>query len=206
MTGLELRLRESLSSERIEDISIEQLTQSVSQLIAQTYIMVGYQTYNERDIGILAAKLSSDLRESYAYLTFPEVSLCFELGAKGTFGDYTGVNLRTFARWLKSYKTSDLRYHAVVERERERRQNALPPAGYPLERLYPARVYQSLQERGLIHDTPEEKRHAMSLFAHWRPPGHLPISEDYRLTMVRQQAMAWLLRRYFDGLIAKEKA
>lgn len=44
-------------------------------------------------------------------------------------------------------------------------------AGYPLERLYPARVYQSLQERGLIHDTPEEKRHAMSLFAHWRPPG-----------------------------------
>ena len=27
-------------------------------------------------------------------------------------------------------------------------------AGYPLERLYPARVYQSLQERGLIHDTP----------------------------------------------------
>ena len=79
-------------------------------------------------------------------------------------------------------------------------------AGYPLERLYPARVYQSLQERGLIHDTPEEKRHAMSLFAHWRPPGHLPISEDYRPTMVRQQAMAWLLRRYFDGLIAKEKA
>lgn len=53
---------------------------------------------------------------------------------------------------------------------------------------------------------PKEKRHAMSLFAHWRPPGHLPISEDYRLTMVRQQAMAWLLRRYFDGLIAKEKA
>ena len=53
---------------------------------------------------------------------------------------------------------------------------------------------------------PEEKRHAMSLFAYWRPPGHLPISEDYRLTMVRQQAMAWLLRRYFDGLIAKEKA
>ena len=101
MTSLELRLRESLSSERIEDISIEQLTQSVSQLIAQTYIMVGYQTYNERDIGILAAKLSSDLRESYAYLTFPEVSLCFELGAKGTFGDYTGVNLLTLAESLQ---------------------------------------------------------------------------------------------------------
>lgn len=57
MTGLELRLRESLSSERIEDISIEQLTQSVSQLIAQTYIMVGYQTYNERDIGIFGGQV-----------------------------------------------------------------------------------------------------------------------------------------------------
>lgn len=126
MTSLELRLRESLSSERIEDISIEQLTQSVSQLIAQTCTSwSATRRTNERDIGILAAKLSSDLRESYAYLTFPEVSLA-ELGAKGTFGDYTGVNLRTFSRWLKAYKTSDLRYHAVVERERDRRQNAPP--------------------------------------------------------------------------------
>ena len=206
MTSLELRLRESLSSERIEDISIEQLTQSVSQLIAQTYIMVGYQTYNERDIGILAAKLSSDLRESYAYLTFPEVSLCFELGAKGTFGDYTGVNLRTFSRWQNALPPVSEAYKEERELAFLRKVFQQYKAGYPLERLYPARVYQSLQERGLIHDTPEEKRHAMSLFAHWRPPGHLPISEDYRLTMVRQQAMAWLLRRYFDGLIAKEKA
>ena len=82
MTGLELRLRESLSSERIEDISIEQLTQSVSQLIAQTYIMVGYQTYNERDIGILAAKLSSDLRESYAYLTLPRGIALLRVGGE----------------------------------------------------------------------------------------------------------------------------
>ena len=115
-----------------------------------------------------------DLVELSPYFTLPEVSLCFELGVKGEYGEFMGD------------------------------QYAHP---HPLaERLYPARVYQSLQERGLIHDTPEEKRHAMSLFAHWRPPGPLPVSEDYRLTMVRQQAMAWLLRRYFDGLIAKEKA
>lgn len=109
------------------------------------------------------------------------------------------INTHTLTRWLKAYKEErELAFLRKVFQQYK--------AGYPLERLYPTRVYQSLQERGLIHDTPEEKRHAMSLFAHWRPPGHLPISEDYRLTMVRQQAMAWLLRRYFDGLIAKEKA
>ena len=217
-----------MEGDRICDHTADSLLSCASSLLRQSYALAGFKMPETADLAILTSKLASDLAELYPYLTLPEVSLCFELGVKGEYGEFMGINMRTFSRWLKAYKTSDLRYHAVVERERDRRLDALPPvseaykeerelaflrkvfqqykAGYPLERLYPARVYQSVQERGLIHDTPEEKRHAMSLFAHWRPPDHLPISEDYRLMMVRQQAMAWLLRRYFDGLITEEKA
>lgn len=50
----------------------------------------------------------------------------------------------------------------------------------------------------------ETPRHEpLRLLATTGSPAH---QRDYRLTMVRQQAMAWLLRRYFDGPITEEKA
>ena len=36
--------------------------------------------------------------------------------------------------------------------------------GYPLDRLFPSRVYRSLQERGVIHHSRAEKLYALSLF------------------------------------------
>ena len=177
----------------------------------------------EEDMLIIAAKLCSELQESFPSLTFGEVSLCFELGAKGEYGEFMGLNMRTFARWLKAYRTSELRYRAVVERERGR-QVALPPVsaeynrmcetrmlqriyshyrkGYPLERLMPARVYRILQERGAIADSPADKRAAMARCAGWKPLGRLPMDEETRQRRIRSEAMTLLLRRYFDGLVS----
>ena len=215
-----------MEAERITDIPLESLSLRLSSLIMETYVLMGYQTYNDKDVAVLSAKLAADLRESHAFLTFGEVSICFELGAKGQYGDFQGINIRTFTRWLRAYQTSDLRYRAVVEREQARERLALPEvseaykdererafllrvfqqyrAGYPLERLYPSYVYQALQRRGAIRDTPADKRHAMSLFACWKPSSGLPISEDTRQAIIKQRAMAWLLKRYFDGLIKKQ--
>lgn len=80
-------------------------------------MLVGFAPPKENDIALLTTKLPADLQESYPSLTLPEVALCFELGAKGEYGDFMGLNLRTITRWLKAYQTSDLRYRAVVERE-----------------------------------------------------------------------------------------
>ena len=100
-------MRMAFQTPRITDIMPKDLTDFASAQIIQCYIIVGYLTYNEKDISILAAKLCSDLRESYPYLHRGEIVICFELGAKGEYGDYSGVNLRTFCKWLKAYKTSD---------------------------------------------------------------------------------------------------
>ena len=226
MSDLELRLRDSLKENKIKEMPFEELSRGVTRLIGETFALTGFHTYSGNDIGILSAKLAADLRESHAFLTFGEVSICFELGAKGQYGDFQGINIRTFTRWLRAYQTSDLRYRAVVEREQARERLALPEvseaykdereraflrrvfqqykAGYPLERLYPSYVYQALQRRGAIRDTPADKRRAMSLFACWKPANGLPISEDTRQAIIKQRAMAWLLKRYFDGLIKKQ--
>lgn len=217
------RARQVFEEQRVESYTSDVLLTRVSQLLRQTYVMVGFQTPDENDLAIITAKLTSDLFESYRYLTFGEVSLCFELGAKGEYGEFMGLNMRTFSRWLKTYKTSDFRYRLVVERNRKQ-QAALPPVSeaynrereeqmlqnvyryyrenYPLDRLMPARVYRILQERKLITDSPADKRAAMAQFACWKPSGMLPMDEETRLHFIKTQAMTVLLKRYFDRLIA----
>ena len=120
------RMRMAFQTPRITDVPPKELTEFVTNQIIQCYIMVGYQTYNEKDISVLAAKLCSDLRESYSFLRCGELVICFELGAKGEYGDFSGVNLRTFCKWLKGYKTSDLRYRVIKQIEQEKAMKALP--------------------------------------------------------------------------------
>ena len=76
-------------------------------------------------MAVFTAKLAADLRENYSYLTLDEVSFCFELGAKEEYGEIMGINLRTITKWLKAYKTSELRYRAKLAVEAQKK--ALPP-------------------------------------------------------------------------------
>lgn len=225
--SLEIRLQRAINDRRVITYCPEELLPAVNRVLLQTYVMVGFTPPKENDVALLTTKLASDLQESYPYLTLQELSLCFELGAKGEYGDFMGLNLRTFTRWLKAYQTSDLRYRAVVEREQAKAQAALPSiseeykeqreraflnrvfehyrSGYPLERLYPARVYLSLQARGIICDTPQAKRDAMHQAAGYKPAGNLKIDEDTRKVLIKQRAMEILLKRFFDRLIEERK-
>lgn len=117
--SLEIRLRQALGDRRIAAYSVEELLPAVNTVLLQAYVLVGFTPPKSADVALLTSKLAADLQESYPFLTLRELSLCFELGAKGEYGDFMGLNLRTFTRWLKTYQTSELRYRAVVERERQ---------------------------------------------------------------------------------------
>ena len=72
--------------------------------------------------------------------------------------------------------------------------------GYPLDRLFPSRVYRSLQERGVIHHSRAEKLYALSLFKNYRPTSRLYMPEEARQAIINSKAMAWLLKREFDAM------
>ena len=217
------RMRMAFQTPRITDVPPKELTEFVTNQIIQCYIIVGYLTYNEKDISILAAKLCSDLRESYPYLHRGEIVICFELGAKGEYGDYSGVNLRTFCKWLKAYKTSDLRYRMIKQMEQEKEVKALPAVSreYNEEKMnlliirrfheykncpdleipLASILYQDLQSRGFIRNSLEQKLNAMAQFSRWRPQNTLHISEDDRQAMIKLKAQEWLLKQYFNSLV-----
>lgn len=217
------KMRMAFQTPRIIDMTPRDLSAFITSQIVQSYIMVGYQTYNEKDICVLTAKLSSDLQESYPYLHRGEIVICFELGAKGEYGDYSGVNLRTFCKWLKAYKTSDLRYRVIKQMEQEKEVKALPAVSreYNEEKMnlliirrfheykncpdleipLASILYKDLQSRGFIRNSLEEKLNAMAQFSRWRPQNTLHISEDDRQAMIKLKAQEWLLKQYFNSLV-----
>ncbi len=216
------KMRMAFQTPRIIDMTPRDLSTFITSQIVQSYIMVGYQTYNEKDICVLTAKLSSDLQESYPYLHRGEIVICFELGAQEQFGDYVGLNYRTFHKWLKAYKTSDLRYRVIKQMEQEKEVKALPAVSREyneqsmnrliikrfheyknrpdLEIPFASILYQELQSRGFIRNSLEEKLSAMAQFSRWRPQNNLHVSEDYRQAMIKLKAQEWLLKQYFNSL------
>ncbi|MDY3068979.1 MAG: hypothetical protein SOR57_04855 [Parabacteroides sp.] len=70
--------------------------------------------------------------------------------------------------------------------------------GENLEMLRPPYIYKTLQDRGIINHTREQKLEAMERFKDFKPTGGLNIPEHACLYIIKSQAMAWLLRQEFD--------
>lgn len=186
--SLDNRLRLAVGERRVSTYPLQEVLPCVNRILLQTYALVGFKPPCEHDLGLLIAKVATDLQESYPSLTLQEVELYFELGAKGEYDDFMGLNLRTITRWLKTYQTSELRYRAVVERERQA-QAALPTV---------SETYKEEHEYTYLQRVFEQYR------AGYKPAGNMIVSEDVRQVLVKQQAMAILLKEFFDEVIEEE--
>ena len=69
-----------------------------------------------------------------------------------------------------------------------------------MERVMSVRVYQTLQERGIIRNTREEKYHAISLFERCKPASGAWMTEEMRQSRIKTLAQEWLLKQYFDSI------
>ena len=132
-----IRLMRALEGDVIRTIEKEALTDRLTTIVGQTYLLLGYQTPEPQTLAILVAKIASDLIESYGFMTVEEVSYCFDLGAKGLLGDFAGMNMRTVTRWLKGYKHSETRYQAIMALRAERMRATLPPPSAAIRRSWP---------------------------------------------------------------------
>ena len=216
------RMQLVLSEKRIGESSAEEIINQLARDMLKVYLIVGYQPPEKRDFMAMLTLFANELTCSFRHLTTGEVTFCLERGAKGDLGDFTGLNLRTFLRWLKHYQTSDFRYQAMQKQREaaERQQVVLITAedekqssndflqrtyqrflnGEPMERLMPARAYRMLQERNLICHTAEEKWAAMALFAGWKPQTRLPLDAEILQQWRKSEAMGHLLSEYFGTL------
>ena len=62
-----IRLMRALEGDVIRTIEKEALTDRLTTIVGQTYLLLGYQTPEPQTLAILVAKIASDLIESYGF-------------------------------------------------------------------------------------------------------------------------------------------
>ena len=205
---------------KIHTFTQEQVVDFLSSSITRCYALAGVSKYSENDITLISITLAKDIFREYSNYTMEEINFCFDNGVKGKYGDYYGVNISVLLYWLEKYKTSDIRQRVRKAIEEEERQKALSADnrlssadqdlqyareafrryknGENLEMLRPPYIYKTLQDRGIIHHTREQKLEAMDRFKDFKPTGGLNIPEHACQYIIKSQAMAWLLMQEFD--------
>ena len=219
------RLVECLEDKKIKEYDDEELYQKVSRAIVMAYSIVGYQNYNPKDLSFLVGVIGRELRERYFYLTFEEVAFAFEQGAKGYFGEFKGITVHNFIRWIQKYRVSEARMSAqnrkkiyVLTSITETRNTAQFKQlvlyvynrfkqGHPLRNERAGYVYLEMQRRGWICDSLEVKLQAIEevkdCFEDYYPTEFIVIPYDkYNL---HRAAMIILLEQHFLSWIEIEK-
>ncbi len=95
----------------IKTFEDKDLQNSLLVLIGKTHLSCG-QKFNQ-DLTELANatvdELASDLKKYNANLSFQEITLAFKNGYKGDYGEYFGLNNKTYFQWINAYAYGEKR-------------------------------------------------------------------------------------------------
>ena len=208
-------------SRKIRDLQNFTIADMLTNEITKLSVMAANKFSTKQDIISISWSLTEDLQSNYSDMTLEELKLCLNRGVKGYYGEYYSLDIQAIATWIRKHYKHELRLSIKKELKEEEMQKANEERnismsqsdidmqyareafrryknGESLEMLRPPYIYKTLQDRGIIHHTREQKLEAMERFKDFKPTGDLKIPEHACQYIIKSQAMAWLLMQEFD--------
>ena len=208
-------------SRKIRDLQNFTIADMLTNEITKLSVMAANKFSTKQDIISISWSLTEDLQSNYSDMTLEELKLCLNRGVKGYYGEYYNMDIQAIATWIRKHYKHELRLSIKKELKEEEMQKANEERnismsqsdidmqyvreafrryknGENLEMLRPPYIYKTLQDRGIINHTREQKLEAMERFKDFKPTGDLKIPEHACQYIIKSQAMAWLLMQEFD--------
>lgn len=92
------------------------LAETLTDLISGLYQYCG-QTIQKEDLRIQVDTLITEIQENFSYYKIDEVKIALKNGVRNKYGDYFGLNPKTYGGWLKAYKMDPDRIEAKQKEE-----------------------------------------------------------------------------------------
>ncbi len=110
----EYEIAKCLQSTMIMDENQLVIQNEVTGIVIKSYVDAGF-SMDERVISVLVNEIISDLKRNpvFRVLTIDEVKLAFNLGVVNEYGEYMGINRKTYNQWLNGYIKSQDRKNAT---------------------------------------------------------------------------------------------
>lgn len=78
------------------------LTNEVFKIVVKAYMAAG-QTPDNTSLKLIASEMTNDIYRNYSMLSIEEITEAFYHGVRYNYGEYFGLNIVTFNKWLKHY-------------------------------------------------------------------------------------------------------
>ena len=108
-------LIKTVSGKMIADEPVNIVHNFLALLTGKVQAIAG-QVIESEIYDITLCELEKDIRIKYNTFTLPELEFAMLKGAKGEYGEYYGLNMKTFTHWLNEYRFSPERLEAVRQR------------------------------------------------------------------------------------------
>lgn len=109
-----------------------QFVQEINLIMSGLYIISGIKKVNEQDALINARLVAEEIVNNYARLELDEIAFALQEGAKGRYGDYQGINLKSVIGWLDAYLKSPERLVRMEHARQEQMKGRELPEGKPM--------------------------------------------------------------------------
>lgn len=98
----------ALTSGKFLDLNKHEGVKILADIISKIQFEAG-QMMSEKDKFLNAELMHEEIRSNFAFIRTEEIRLAFANGVRGEYGDFYGLNIKTFYSWLKNYQTSEKR-------------------------------------------------------------------------------------------------
>lgn len=166
----------AVTSPKAIELSKKNLQSTLAEIIARAYYDCGYRI-DTPDLALMAANLADEIKNYFASLSVEDVKLALANGSRGQYGEFTGLSIALFHRWLRAHQTSANRLNAlkalpaedhtpVIDREKiesdwkahiQKQFKTYKETGQ-LSIEFPTHQYREFEKRGLIKFSNEKKK------------------------------------------------
>ena len=96
---------------KIKDVSMEALTAFMMSIIGKTFLSLG-QKPDKETAQLTIGELCTDLVKYNGTLSCEEITIAFKNGYRGQYGEYFGLNNKTYFQWVNAYTWGESRTRA----------------------------------------------------------------------------------------------
>lgn len=109
----------ALQSQKVIEMKKQDAMKQFIDLLSKTYFDAGQvvQGYNVTEqskyLQAMANALHEEIKDSFPFIRIDELKLAFKHGLRGEYGEYFGLNIKTYNQWIKGWQFDQKRQEAI---------------------------------------------------------------------------------------------
>lgn len=148
----------ALKSERVIDLPENIAKSKLMDIVSKTEFELGYKPSDAKQMAMTCNLFLEEIKTEFKAIRIDELPIAFKKGARGEYGEFFGLSVVTFNKWLNGYQVSEQRREALkLLRDAEKVEVKQPSKAEALKMFLEmwVRRYTEYKKSGVIKfDTP----------------------------------------------------